>query len=475
VQPSAVESYRYLVARFVRRHWATLVCGSVLEFGFLAFFQFTQSGNWSTLPILFFLLFSIYALTVLWTRKKLSTGRAALCLVLLFAIAFRLTLLFSGPVFSYDMYRYVWDGKVSANGINPYLYPPDAPQLSSLRDSNWELVNQKNVRTAYPPLMEMLFTFLYVLTKSAVDYKLTFLLFDLATVGVIFRILATLGLDSRNLILYAWAPLPIVEISQTGHNDSVAIFLVLLSLLLLLQGRKYSSAAAMSMAVLAKIYPIFFAPILFRQWGKRGCAIFLILLVAFHIPYVGFNLLNIYSGGLLYVINASYFNGSIFPLLLNLVRWGNVSSDPTLIVQLSTYAIYGIFMIWALSRSLREKRAGELVKLSFLLTGALLLLSRSLFPWYMSWILPFLTLYISPAWIFLSGSIFLSYFKYDSFPPPPYEAVTPQVAFAIDALQYLPFYALLVYEIVKNRISSRAPIHITRLCGRVTQRANRGH
>ena len=442
--------------RFVRRNWAFLICGTVLELGFIAFYRFTQAGKWSILPILFFLIFSSYTVTLLWAKKRLSKDRAGIVLILLFAIAFRLTSLFSGPVFSFDMFRYVWDGKVAANGINPYLYPPDAAPLSSLRDANWELINHKDVRTAYPPLMEMIFTFLYVSTRSAFAYKLTFFLFDLGTIFVVLRILQKLKVDVRNLVIYAWAPLSIVEISQTGYNDSVAVFLVLLSMLLLLRGRKYSSAVTMALAVLSKIYPIFFSPILFRQWGKRGSTLFLAIIMAFHLPFAGVGLPNIYTGGVLYAINESYFNGSIFPLVKNLIGWENISSNPGFATQIVTYTIYGVFLVWAFSRSLREKDASKLMKFSFLLTGAVLLLNRSLFPWYLMWIAPYLAFYGSIAWIFLSGSVFLSYLKYDALPPPPYETATPQTALAIDMLQYVPFFALLVYEIVKKRIVSRS-------------------
>ncbi len=445
---------RRLVRRLVTQNWQLLTCGFALELALLTFFLVTQFGNWGILPILFFLPFAIYCVS-LWARKRFAITRSGLVLILLFAIAFRLTLLFSGPVFSFDMYRYVWDGKVTANGINPYLYPPDAPELSFLRDSNWNLVNHKDLRTGYPPLMEMLFTFLYVSTQNAFSYKLTYSLLDIATIFVLYRILTTLKIDSRNLIVYGWAPLPIVEISQTGHNDALAVFLVLLSILLLLRGRKYSSAAAMSLAVLAKIYPIFSAPIFFKQWGKRGTLLFFASLLVFHLPFAGNGLLNIYSGGISYAINESYFNGSIFPLVANIVELGRLTSDPKFVAQIATYTAYGLLLVWALFRTWRGKDPSQVMKISFILTGAVLLLNRSLFPWYLTWILPFLTFYGSLAWIFLSGSIFLSYLKYNALPPPPFEGVTPQVALAIDIAEYVPFFALLAYEIAKDRIIFR--------------------
>ena len=47
----------------------------------------------------------------------------------------RLALLFVEPYLSTDIYRYVWDGRVQAAGINPYRYMPIAPELAHLRDA----------------------------------------------------------------------------------------------------------------------------------------------------------------------------------------------------------------------------------------------------------------------------------------------------------------------------------------------------
>ena len=55
--------------------------------------------------------------------------------MLLVAAALRLPLIVSPPFLSTDIYRYVWDGRVQAAGINPYRYLPADPALASLRDA----------------------------------------------------------------------------------------------------------------------------------------------------------------------------------------------------------------------------------------------------------------------------------------------------------------------------------------------------
>lgn len=45
-------------------------------------------------------------------------------LVLGFALLFRVVLLWSDPIQEDDFYRYLWNGKVVASGLNPYRFAP---------------------------------------------------------------------------------------------------------------------------------------------------------------------------------------------------------------------------------------------------------------------------------------------------------------------------------------------------------------
>ena len=87
-------------------------------------------------------------------RDHAPTPRGRLLLIVGFAIAFRGLLIFTQPVISDDMYRYVWDGRVQAAGINPYAFPPEAAEVSALRDGEiWYMV--------LPPLVGIRFQVLF--------------------------------------------------------------------------------------------------------------------------------------------------------------------------------------------------------------------------------------------------------------------------------------------------------------------------
>lgn len=428
--------------------------GFALELALVVFLLVTQTSNWNWLPFLFFVPFGVYLAALRLVDGQNHVDSEKILLIIVFAIIFRLTLLFSGPVFSFDVYRYYWDGKIAANGVNPYLYPPDAPELSSLRDANWELINHKYLKSGYPPLMELFLGLLYVSSHSVQAYKLSFFLLDIGTILAVLLIMRQLSIKDKYLMVYAWAPLPIIEISQTGHNDSLMVFLMIVSFLLLLRGRRNLSSLVMGLSVASKLFPILFVLVLFRRWGKTGTLIFFLVVAALYLPFADIGL-KMYSG-LLYVVNTTFFNGSVFPGVVAMLTWTDLLANPGFAAQLVVYCIYAIVLLWAFLLSFRHQvNSIELMKVCFLLGGTVLLLNRTFFPWYVVWILPFVVFYTSRSWLLLSGSIFLSYLKYDALPPPPYEGVDPATALVIDLMQYLPFYILLAYELLTKRIVLR--------------------
>ena len=428
--------------------------GFALELALVVFLLVTQTSNWNWLPFLFFVPFGVYLAALRLVDGQNHVDSEKILLIIVFAIIFRLTLLFSGPVFSFDVYRYYWDGKIAANGVNPYLYPPDAPELSALRDANWELINHKYLKSGYPPLMELFLGLLYVSSHSVQAYKVSFFLLDIGTILAVLLIMRQLSIKDKYLMVYAWAPLPIIEISQTGHNDSLMVFLMIVSFLLLLRGRRNLSSLVMGLSVASKLFPILFVPVLFRRWGKTGTLIFFLVVAALYLPFADIGL-KMYSG-LLYVVNTTFFNGSVFPGVVAMLTWTDLLANPGFAAQLVVYCIYAIVLLWAFLLSFRHQvNSIELMKVCFLLGGTVLLLNRTFFPWYVVWILPFVVFYTSRSWLLLSGSIFLSYLKYDALPPPPYEGVDPATALVIDLMQYLPFYILLAYELLTKRIVLR--------------------
>src|SRR5215203_3915757 len=87
---------------------------------------------------------AIYLLAA-WIVIRARSSNSTLLIAVAFAIVFRLSILFAPPYLSDDIYRYVWDGRVQAAGVNPYRYIPAAPELTHLRDDAiYPRINRKD-------------------------------------------------------------------------------------------------------------------------------------------------------------------------------------------------------------------------------------------------------------------------------------------------------------------------------------------
>ena len=203
--------------------------------------------------IAFFLF--ILAAYIVWP-KPFNEKRSTLAIILFFAISFRFIAIVGQPLFENDMHRYLWDGKVSVHGINPYFYPPNDYQLTHLRDKNWEEINYKNIPTIYPPLAQAIFHTSWVIApNSSIALKSVFFLFDLGVLICLVFMLRLFNIPSSRIIIYAWNPLVIKEFANSGHLDVAAIFFVTLFCLLSIKGWKSLSAITLALAILVKFYP----------------------------------------------------------------------------------------------------------------------------------------------------------------------------------------------------------------------------
>ena len=116
-------------------------------------------------------------------RASLSARQLAVLLALLFSV--RATFLFVPPIGSEDLYRYIWDGKVQAAGINPYRYATNALELTPLHgEIQSRLPNREDIKTPYFPFAQVVFRLAYALSGEAVwGIKVLLLLAEAAAVG----------------------------------------------------------------------------------------------------------------------------------------------------------------------------------------------------------------------------------------------------------------------------------------------------
>jgi alpha-1,6-mannosyltransferase len=193
----------------------------------------------------------------------------SLWFVLAVATVVRVAVLQAWPVLSTDVFRYIWDGRVQAAGINPYRYVPADPALAGLRDSVvFPFINRPDyARTIYPPAAQLTFAALGQITHSVAGMKIAAVGFEAFAALCMMQVLAGLGLPRQRIVIYAWNPLPVWAFACDGHVDAAAIALLALALLLRSGRRDGSAGAALAAAALVKFLPVVTAPA-FARGGR---------------------------------------------------------------------------------------------------------------------------------------------------------------------------------------------------------------
>lgn len=269
----------------------------------------------------------VYVLAVrLVLRDQLP--RRALWTILGLAVLMRALLIPSNPFLSSDIYRYVWDGRVQAAGINPYLHIPADPVLSDLRDTTvYPLINRKDyARTIYPPAAQLAFAGAGRLAPGVLGMKLVMLALEAAGIVSVLLVLGLAGLPRERILIYAWNPLAVWSFACDGHVDAMGIGLLGLALLARARHRDSLAGSVLGAAALVKVLPIAVAPAFVRGgrlWRPllAGAGTILVL----YLPYVsaGWNLFGFVGG---YGAEEGYATGGGYWFLAGLGHLGWPSS-----------------------------------------------------------------------------------------------------------------------------------------------------
>jgi hypothetical protein len=230
---------------------------------------------------------AVFAIAV-WVVLTVRLGRRALLLILLIAALLRV-IAFVVPVgLTSDGYRYVWDGRLQAAGVNPYLTVPADPRLAHLRDDAiYPNINGKDTYpTIYPPLAQMSFLIGTRLHDSIEGIKLLLALVEAGIVAALLAWLKLRGLPRERVLIYAWHPLPMWEFTGNGHVDAVAVLCVILAIVAAERGRQTWVGAALAGAALVKYWPAYLGAALWRRWDWRLFAGAVLAALLLYTPYV---------------------------------------------------------------------------------------------------------------------------------------------------------------------------------------------
>jgi hypothetical protein len=387
-------------------------------------------------------------------RGAVRANRRLLILIWAAGIVFRLTLLPLEPTLSEDLNRYRWQGKLQAAGGNPYVEIPGDPRWEHLRDRTWAHVNRKDLPSAYGPLLELVYAAYYRLA-SAIEpdeirqvwlFKLPFAAIELAVGAAVLQLLAAAGAPRVWLLIYLWSPLIVVEFWAQGHNDPLAALFVVLALAAAARERWTWAFASLTLAALAKFWPLVLFPFFLlqrreRRWIARWkpALVAIPLVVAVTWPYGGgiSNVSELLKG----FVGGWRNNDSLYGLIYDF-SGRDFARGTTLVTRLLVAAMAGL---WALQLPLIKAAKWAIV--------LLLLFSANCFPWYLSWLAPLLAVYPGAPLLLWTALVALSYHILIG-----YQVLGVwEDSGAMRLLEYLPVYSLLGVSLLNRaaRVSKR--------------------
>ena len=477
---------------------------------YLGLTDLSKNFNWgegySERPILeylaiYFSIFSLYALACLSVFKSNWTQKTFWALIA-FGLLFRFAVLPSQQIQEDDVYRYLWDGKVFAHGINPFKFAPeeinqyqsikvqnpayfrshygenDQNELAVLNGLKWESevalrymerINHPDVPTIYPPLAQYVFRFSQQINPdSLLTLRIIFLAFDLMGLVFIILVLKALKLNQNFSLVYFWSPLMIKETYNSTHLDIIGISCLCVSVYFLIKKRMVGSIFFLALSVLGKFYSAVLLPFyLQRSWflaqenRQHGAAtltlhliLFCTVIIVFYLPFIDIGG-NVFEGLKTYSTHWQS-NDSLFAILLyvlkNILKLGMSTEIPifgsSMIFAKSTMALVILGTVaYLITKQCPNTNSPEMwIRNIFMVIVLVFLVSPVQNPWYLCWTVPFLCIFHSRSLIFLTGIIGLYYldFYFD------YQNIT-QYSVLVTWLEYTPFYIYLLWELTRSK------------------------
>ncbi|HEU5310385.1 MAG TPA: glycosyltransferase 87 family protein, partial [Candidatus Eisenbacteria bacterium] len=316
--------------------------------------------------------------------------RMPLVPVIVVAALLRALFLPTEPTLSEDVYRYLWDGRLVTRGVSPYAFAPDDPALAEHRDPLLERLNHAHVPTIYPPAAQLAFASVAAVSTDPRAFKAALLVAETALVLALLALLRARGLPAERILVHAWNPLVVVESYGSGHLDLLLAALLVASLALLERGRRVPAGIAWALAVTTKYTPVLLGPWLVRRRAWAFLAAGAATIVLLYLPFAG-------GGAALGTGLAAYarhweFNGSLYPALQALTG----SGERARWILAAALAAATLWISW-------RARSGTGAALALL--AATIVVSPTVYPWYVVQLVALLPLHPSPAILVFSGLV----------------------------------------------------------------------
>lgn len=414
-------------------------------------------------------LVTLYAALFFLFYKLVQTNKNNLKFLTVLAFAFRAIFILAIPNLSQDFYRFIWDGRLILEGINPYLFTPDFYILKGEFPivHAQELYNGMGGLSAshfsnYPPLNQLCFVLANLfpgqgIISSVIGLRLLIIAADFGTLYFGKKLLEKLKLPTYNIYWYFLNPFIIIELTGNLHFEGVMIFFLVWSLYLLQMNKWKLAAVILACSISIKLIPLLFLPLLW-QWfitsnKKEGStklgltkligfyAIVGIFTIILFSPFYSSEFINNYAQTVGLWFQNFEFNASLYYIARGL---GYLFTGYNQIAIIGLFSA-GLVFLFVIGLSLFRKNypMQQLITVMLFALSFYYFTATTVHPWYLATllILSIFTQYKFPlVW---SLVIVLSYLAYAN--PSNSENLW------LIALEYIIVYSVFLYEILKTK------------------------
>jgi len=396
-----------------------------------------NSGDIRLYSILFISSSLIY-LIFIFLLNKCDVNQNQLFLVIGVLLLFKILFINTEPIGSDDYYRYIWDGKVQVNGINPYLF---SPEDSTLRFLHSELLPEKvsypEIKTIYFPVSQWLFAISYQISgENAIGLKIFYLLFELLLLVSLFYLLKQFSINTKYILIYAALPLITFQFFIDAHIDIVGAAFLIASLTLYFYNKKLLSYVMLGLSISVKPTGLLLIPFLFqneqRMYNKlKAVFVPLLIFILTFLPYV-FSATPI-DTLINYTANWT-FNGMVYNFL-------NIFFADNLTIRILCAILFLVVLLFLFTSKM------DLIKKFYLSLFLLMIFSPVVHPWYLIWFAIFLPIVRSFSGIYLVAAVSLT-----SISVVGYQLnSTWQESTIVLLAEYIPLTLILLYEILNKK------------------------
>lgn len=331
---------------------------------------------------------ALYLVLLLRDRQRDFVASAGVLLA--WAVLARLVLAFSDVWLNDDLWRYLLDGRVFLEGINPYRYAPSDPVVQQHFAALAARVHQPDLPTITPPAVHLVGALAALMQLMETGWRILVSLADVGTMVLVARLFGGGDRGWRAAAVYGLCPLGVFEAGANGHPEALAALPLVYAVTAMGRRRPWRAGLAFGVAILVKSYALLLLPLWIRQSGFRRMAVSALAVAAMGLLPFTMGGVDVFAGLRSWLAHWS-FNSPLYTLLQALPL------DET-VLRIAPFALAVVAA--GVTGWLREEPVSAIPMVLF----GYLVIGPTLQPWFALWLLPWLGARPHPGlWAFVGA------------------------------------------------------------------------